>query len=89
MVSCKRIGAHCLAGYGINQTATHITAFIELMLDYITKMEVESSADLASKGSKGKILRYHAMQHVRTGTVLLGEEVTSELNICALALVAR
>ena len=69
MVSCKLVGALAvLLWCGINQTATNATAFIELMLDYITKMEVESSADLASKGSKGKNLRHHAMQHARTGT---------------------
>ena len=46
------------------------------MLDYITKMEVESSADLASKGSKKKSLR---QCNAACGRVL-GEEVTSELN---------
>ena len=66
MVSCKLVGALAvLLWCGINQTATNATAF---MLDYITKMEVESSADLASKGSKGKNLRHHAMQHAHTGT---------------------
>jgi len=40
MVCCKQVGAlAALLWCSINQTATHTTACIELMLDYITKME--------------------------------------------------
>ena len=42
--TCRCLSCLAVVWCGSNQTATHA---IELMLDYITKMEVKSSADLA------------------------------------------
>ena len=43
-------------------------------------MEVESSADLASKGSKGNIKKYSDAIQCSMRARVVGEEVTSELN---------
>ena len=68
MMNYKRVGALAvLLWCGINQTPTYATAFIELMLDCITKMEVESSTDLASKGSKGRKKNYSDTKYALTG----------------------
>ena len=83
MVSCKHVGRclSCLAVPMYQPNSYPCYSFHRThAIDYTTKMEVESSADLASKGSKGNKKKYSDAMQCSMRARVVGEEVTSELN---------